>query len=79
MPRYHFDFRNANACAFDDDDGLVLDGLEAALNEPTRTLTEHARDVFPGITRKVLAIEVRDETKRALFELRLALDAVRAR
>jgi hypothetical protein len=78
MPRYYFDFRNDEACTFDDD-GLVLDGLEAALNKATRALTEHARDVLPRVTRKVLAIEVRDETKRPLFELRLAFDPVRSR
>ena len=78
MSRYYFDFSNDNVCTFDDD-GVVLGGLEAALNKATRTLTEHARDVLPGATRKVLAIEVRDETKRALFELRLTFDAVRGR
>jgi hypothetical protein len=78
MPRYYFDVRNDEACSFDDD-GLVLDGLQAALDQATRTLTEHAREVLPRVTRKVLAIEVRDEAKRPLFELRLAFDAVRPR
>jgi hypothetical protein len=76
MSRYYFDFRNDEACTFDDD-GVVLDGLDKALDEATRRLTEHARDVLPGMIRKVLAIEVRDEAKRALFELKLVFDAVR--
>jgi hypothetical protein len=78
MPRYYFDLRDGGACTFDDD-GVVLDGLEAARDQATQRLTEYARDVLPGMDRRVLAIEVRDEAKQPLLELRLVFDAIRLR
>jgi len=40
---------------------------------------EHARDVLPRVTRKVLAIDVKDGTKQALVEVTLTFDPVRPR
>ena len=74
MPRYYFDFRNDDACTFDDI-GVVLTGIEAARDEAIRKVAEHAREVLPGAVRRVLGIEVRGEVKRALLEVKLVLHA----
>jgi hypothetical protein len=78
MPRYYFDLRNDDACRFDDA-GLVLAGVEAAQEEATRALAELSQGILVGERRKVLAIEVRDEAKQALFELKLVLHATSRR
>jgi hypothetical protein len=78
MPRYYFDLRDDDACTFDDV-GLVLAGVEAAREESTRALADLSQGVLVGAHRKVLAIEVRDEAKQALFELRLVLHATSRR
>ena len=76
MLRYYFDFRNDDACTFDDV-GVMLAGIGAARDEATRALAEYARDVLPGRARRVLAIEVRDEAKQAVLELKLVFHAAR--
>jgi hypothetical protein len=76
MPRYYFDFRNDDACTFDDI-GIVLVGIEAARDEAIRKIDEHAREVLPDAVRRVLGIEVRGETKQALLEVNLVLHAAR--
>jgi hypothetical protein len=78
MPRYYFDARNDDACRFDDV-GLVLAGVEAAQEEATRALAALSQGILVGTHRKVLAIEVRDEAKQALFELKLVLHATSRR
>ena len=78
MRRYYFDLRNDDACTFDDV-GLVLAGVEAAREAATQALAELSQGILVGARRKVLAIEVRDEAKQALFELRLVLHATSRR
>jgi hypothetical protein len=78
MPRYYFDFRNDHACTFDEV-GVILDGIGTARDQAARRLAECARDILPGTDRRVLAIEVRDEAKQPVLELRLVFDAVRFR
>jgi hypothetical protein len=78
MRRYYFDLRNDDACTFDDV-GLVLAGVEAAREAATRALAELSQGILVGARRKVLAIEVRDEAKQALFELQLVLHATSRR
>jgi hypothetical protein len=74
MPRYYFDFRNDDACTFDDV-GVVLTGIEAARDEAVRKIAQHAREVLPRAVRRVLGIEVRDEAKRPVIEVKLVLHA----
>jgi hypothetical protein len=78
MPRYYFDLRDGNACKFDDD-GVILGGIKLARDEAIRRFADHVRNVLPGTDRRILAIEVRDEAKQPLLELRLVFDAVRSR
>jgi hypothetical protein len=78
MRRYYFDLRNDDACTFDDV-GLVLAGVEAAREAATQALAELSQGILVGARRKVLAIEVRDEAKQALFELQLVLHATSRR
>jgi hypothetical protein len=70
VPRYFFDTRD-NSHFVRDEDGLELNGLDAARTEATRGLADLAKDVLPGAARGELAVEVRDDTDRAL--LRAAL------
>jgi hypothetical protein len=78
MRRYYFDLRNDDACTFDDV-GLVLAGVEAAREAATQALAELSQGILVGARRKVLAIEVRDEAKQALFELQLVFHATSRR
>jgi len=70
MHRYYFVVRDGDAFA-EDDEGLEFDGIEAAQNEATRVLGELAKDVLPGATRRVIAVEVRDEAKFPLLRAML--------
>ena len=78
MPRYYFDLRDDDACTFDDV-GLVRAGIEAARGEAMRALAELSQGILEGAGRKVLAIEVRNQAKQALFELKLTLHATSRR
>jgi hypothetical protein len=78
MPRYYFDFRNDDACTFDDV-GVVLAGVEAARNQAMQALTMCSQAILPSGVRKVLAIEVRNEEKQALLELKLVFHATSPR
>jgi hypothetical protein len=73
MPRYYFDIRDDDEVTFDED-GLEFDGLEDVKIQASRALTEIAKDVVPGSTRRVLAIEVRDEARQPLLEARLVFE-----
>jgi hypothetical protein len=70
MPHYFFDTRDGPDLVRDDE-GLELDGIEAARDEATRGLTDLAKDTLPGALRRELAVEVRDGANQAL--LRAAL------
>jgi hypothetical protein len=78
MPLFYFDHRDGDHF-LRDDDGLEFDGVEAARDEAARSLAERARDVLPGVIRRVLAVEVRDETKELLLEARLVFEVARFR
>jgi hypothetical protein len=70
MPHYFFDTRDG-ADLIRDEEGVELDGIEAARDEATRGLTDLAKDALPGALRRELAVEVRDRGDQAL--LRAAL------
>ena len=73
MPRYYFDIQDGDLFT-PDDDGVELEGVEAARDEAARTLGEMARDVLPGTARRVLKVEVRNEAKQPLLEARLMFE-----
>jgi hypothetical protein len=77
MARFYFDVRDDEKVIFDEE-GLELDSLEAVKREASIALAEIARDVLPGMVRRVLAIEVRDAAKRPLLEARLAFEIAAA-
>ncbi|MEA2834170.1 MAG: hypothetical protein QOG66_2372 [Methylobacteriaceae bacterium] len=70
MPRYFFDTRDG-AHFVRDEEGIELDGFEAARDEATAGLADLAHDALPGALRRELAVEVRDAFGQAL--LRAAL------
>jgi hypothetical protein len=78
MPRYYFDIHDDDLFT-PDDEGVDLDGVEAARDEAARTLGEIARDVLPGSLRRVLKVEVRDEDREPLLEARLVFEVARLR
>ena len=61
MARYFFDTRD-DSHFVRDEDGIELECLEEARDEATRGLADMARDALPGVTRRELAVEVRDES-----------------
>jgi hypothetical protein len=73
MARYFFDTRDG-ADFVRDEEGLELDGLEAAREEATRGLTDLAKEVLPGATRRELAVEVRDQDNHALLKAALQFE-----
>jgi hypothetical protein len=70
MRRYFFDSRDGDRYVRDDE-GLELDGIEAARDEATLALRDLAKDSIPKSTRRELAIEVRDEADRRLIRASL--------
>jgi hypothetical protein len=70
MPHYFFDTRDG-VDLIRDEEGVDLDGIDAARDEATRGLTDLAKDALPGALRRELAVEVRDGGDHAL--LRAAL------
>jgi hypothetical protein len=61
VPLYFFDTRD-NDKFVEDDLGIEFDDLDAVKNQATLSLAEFAHDVLPGSLKRVLAVEVRDET-----------------
>ncbi|ACS40441.1 MULTISPECIES: DUF6894 family protein [Methylobacteriaceae] len=72
MPRYFFDFSDANGKVFDRD-GLDLADREAVREEVSATLSELARDLPPGEDRTTLIARVRDEAGGVLLIATLSL------
>jgi hypothetical protein len=70
MPRYFFDSRDGLEI-IRDEEGIELDGIQAARDEATRGLADLSKDVIPGSERRELAIEVREGSNHPL--LRAAL------
>jgi hypothetical protein len=75
MARYYFDTQDDEGFVADDI-GLEFDILEEAKTEAARALTEMARDRVGGPDRLVFVVNVRDEYKRPVLEVRLILEVV---
>jgi hypothetical protein len=65
MPRYFFEIRDGDRLTVDDL-GTEAAGIESARDLATVALTELAKDVLPGSSRRKLAIDVRDGTEVVL-------------
>ena len=63
MARYYFDLRDDDGL-FIDEEGLEFSGLRAVQAEAAKSLADMARDAVhgsPGLSRRYMAIEVRDK------------------
>ena len=70
MPLYFFDSHDGDDF-IRDEEGVELDGLEAARDEATAALAGIAKDALPKTTARELSIEVRDECDRLLIRASL--------
>jgi len=71
MPRYYFDVHDGETFTRDDE-GVELDGIEAAKAEASKTLPEIACGTKPDGNRRDYTIEVRDETGRPVLRAGLS-------
>jgi hypothetical protein len=73
MPHYYFDTRDGPEL-LRDEEGIELDGIQAARDEATRGLADLSREAIPGSERRELAIEVRDGWSRPLLRAALSFE-----
>jgi hypothetical protein len=66
--RYFFDTRD-DETFIRDDVGVELSDFEAATDLAALSLAELAKDVLPGTTTRVIAVEVRDASRAVLKEV----------
>ena len=67
MPRYFFDTRTDDRF-IRNEEGLVLDGLDAARAEATDGLADLARDTIANERAQKFSIEVRDESGKQVLK-----------
>jgi hypothetical protein len=74
MPLYYLDFRDGNHISADVT-GFDFEGLESARKEAFRSLAEIAKDAAREADRIELVLDVRDECRAHLLEVKLLLYA----
>jgi hypothetical protein len=73
VPRYYFDEYDGETVT-QDDEGLELDGIEAARAEARKALPDIARDVLPEDgDRRTMVVKVRDEAGKVVITATLSL------
>jgi hypothetical protein len=73
MPRYYFDEYDGDTVT-QDDEGLELDGIEAARAEARKALPDIARDVLPEDgDRRTMVVKVRDEAGKVVITATLTM------
>ena len=73
MPRYYFDEYDGETVT-QDDEGLELDGIEAARAEARKALPDIARDVLPEDgDRRTMVVKVRDEAGKVVITATLTM------
>ncbi|MCB5177060.1 MULTISPECIES: DUF6894 family protein [Microvirga] len=72
MPRYFFDTYDGERF-FRDEEGLELDGLEAARREARRALPDMASDHLPEGDQRVFIVSVRTEAGQPVLRVALSL------
>lgn len=75
MPTFFFDIHDGTGPVADVE-GSTLANIGAAQLEATETLTQMARELFPGNDEKQISIDVRDEDGNALLTVALRLSVV---
>jgi hypothetical protein len=78
VPRFYFDIRD-NDKLTRDEDGVELDGVDAARREAAQTVAQMGKDVLPGTVHWELAIEVRNDRPEPLLRAALVFDIQRLR
>jgi hypothetical protein len=78
MPRYFFDSRDGETF-IRDEDGVVCDDIDGARDQAAVALAELARDILPGLERRELIIDVRDEDDQPVLKTCLIFEATRLR
>jgi hypothetical protein len=76
MPRYYFDVDDGEKATLDDQ-GLELQGIEAAQKEAVRTLPQIGKDVLPDGTEKHVVVTVRNEAGQPIIRATLSLTVER--
>lgn len=74
MPRYYFDLYNGDDLVADEE-GQVMETRERVRDEAVRILPEIARDEMPDGDCLSIAVRVKDETGRYIFEVSLSMKA----
>jgi hypothetical protein len=73
VPRYYFDEYDGETVT-QDDEGLELNGIEAARAEARKALPDIARDVLPEDgDRRTMVVKVRDEAGKVVITATLSL------
>jgi len=73
MPRYFFDTYDGETIT-EDDEGLELEGIEAARREALAALPDMARAMIPDDgDRRTMVVKVRDESGKVVLQAALAL------
>lgn len=74
MALYYFDSRDEDDVIIDDV-GLDLPDLHEVKRNASRALAELALDVLPGVDRRCLGIDVRDERSQPVLVTELTFEA----
>jgi hypothetical protein len=72
MPQYHFDIVDADT-VIQDQQGMELDGLEAARVEAVNRLPDFSQGIPPDNEKRETIVEVRDASGAPLFKAILSL------
>ena len=72
MLRYYFDTYDSGPLTLDEE-GMELDGPEAARREALGGLADLARDLVPRAKHDRMGVQVRDEAGRIVFHATLSL------
>ena len=73
MPRFHFDVHDGPLFV-PDEEGLELDGLDAAKREATEAVLEIGRDRLKSEASRAVTIEVRDEHRQQVLTVTVSLE-----
>ena len=74
MPIYFFDTRDDGA-VIRDDVGLDFPDFDTVKTQASLSLAELAYDVLPGVDRRVLGVDVRDEHDEPVLTAELVFEA----
>jgi len=73
LPQFHFDVRDGPMFV-PDEDGVELDGLDAAKHEATEAALEISRDRLASGDSRAVTIEVRNEHRQQVMTVTVSLE-----